>query len=56
MSCFSTKQTADSPDTLRELLVVVVDISAALPVETRRRQDMAANDIMFSKDSEGQVW
>ena len=55
MSCFSTKQTADSPNTLRELLVVMVEISAAFPVETRRRQDITAKGIMFSKDSEGQM-
>jgi hypothetical protein len=33
----------------------MVDISAAFPVETRRRQDMTAKDIMFSEDSEGQM-
>ena len=45
--CISKEVTPGYPDTLRELLVLIVDISAAFPDETRRRQDKIANDIIF---------
>ena len=47
MRCISKEVTVDNSDTLRELLVLIVDISAAFPDETRRRQEKMAKDIIF---------